>query len=403
MLKQIIDITTKESIASHILNQLPDWFGLPESTQNYVNESKNMPFWAYYADEKPVGFISLKATSPATAEIFVMGILKEYHRRGIGTLLWNAFLEYAKENGYEYIQVKTVRKGHYKEYDITNRFYESLGFKELECFPTLWDENNPCQVYVINNTPIENPSVSRPTALITGASRGIGKAIAEAFAAAGYELILTCSKTMSDLNSLAVELTQKNNIPCHAFQADMGKPEDVARLFADMRAAGIENLDVLVNNAGISYVGLLTDMSVEEWNRVIAVNLNSCFYTGKYAVPLMLKKHAGRIINISSVWGNVGASMEVAYSASKGGINAFTKALAKELAPSNIQVNAIACGVIDTAMNACFSEDDMAALTAEIPADRLGKPEEVAQLALQLAQAPAYMTGQIITIDGGWL
>ena len=143
-------------------------------------------------------------------------------------------------------------------------------------------------------------------------------------------------------------------------------------------------------------------MSIEEWQRIMSVNLDSCFYTCKYAIPLMLQKHAGRIINISSVWGNVGASMEVAYSASKGGMNAFTKALAKELAPSNIPVNAICCGLIDTAMNACFSEDDLAAITEEIPADRMGKPEEVAQLALQLAQAPVYMTGQIVTIDGGW-
>ena len=159
---------------------------------------------------------------------------------------------------------------------------------------------------------------------------------------------------------------------------------------------------MLVNNAGISYIGLLTDMSVEEWQSVINTNLSSCFYTSRLAIPLMLQKHSGRIINISSVWGNVGASMEVAYSASKGGVNSFTKALAKELAPSNIQVNAISCGVIDTAMNHCFSQEEMDALREEIPADRLGQPKEVGQLVLQLIQAPAYLTGQILTIDGGW-
>ncbi|MBP3569639.1 MAG: GNAT family N-acetyltransferase [Lachnospiraceae bacterium] len=137
----------KEQVSSLILNALPDWFGLPESTSNYIQESKAMSFWTYYIEDKPVGFISLKETSPYTAEIFVMGILKEYHRRGIGTDLWNAFAEYAKSNGYEYVQVKTVKKGHYKEYDITNSFYESLGFRELECLP-LWDEWNPCQIYV---------------------------------------------------------------------------------------------------------------------------------------------------------------------------------------------------------------------------------------------------------------
>lgn len=238
---------------------------------------------------------------------------------------------------------------------------------------------------------------SYPTALITGASRGIGRAIAESFAGAGYALILTCSKTMDDLNTVAAQISEKYGTPCLAAKADMGNAQDVARLFSE-----IDHLDVLVNNAGISYVGLLSDMSEEDWHKVMAVNLDSCFYTSKHAIPLMLKKHSGRIINISSVWGNVGASMEVAYSASKGGINAFTKALAKELAPSNIQVNAIACGVIDTSMNACFTAEDMAALTEEIPADRIGKPEEVARLSLQLAQAPTYLTGQIITLDGGW-
>ena len=117
----------------------------------------------------------------------------------------------------------------------------------------------------------------------------------------------------------------------------------------------------------------------------------------------MLHKKSGKIINISSVWGTVGASMEVAYSASKGGVNSFTKALAKELAPSHIQVNAIACGVIDTDMNRCFSKEDMEALRAEIPADRIGQPAEVAQMVLSILQTPEYLTGQIITLDGGWI
>ncbi len=233
--------------------------------------------------------------------------------------------------------------------------------------------------------------------LITGASRGIGKAIAETFAAWGYDLILTCSNTLPELQELAHKLTKRHSVSCLALQADMGKYSDVEKVFGQL-----SSLDVLINNAGISHVGLLTDMTVDEWQRIMAVNLDSLFYTSRLAIPLMLQKHEGRIINISSVWGTMGASMEVAYSASKGGVNSFTKALAKELAPSNIQVNAIACGVIDTAMNACFSPEDLDALCAEIPADRLGTPEEVAQLALQLATAPSYMTGQIITIDGGW-
>lgn len=147
MIRYINDENLKVQIASAVLPQLPDWFGLPESTNNYIQESKTMPFWAYYVEDKPIGFISLKENSYYTAEIFVMGILVEYHRCGIGTSLWSAFLKFAKEKGYEYVQVKTVQKGHYKEYDITNSFYESLGFRELECLP-LWDEGNPCQVYV---------------------------------------------------------------------------------------------------------------------------------------------------------------------------------------------------------------------------------------------------------------
>ena len=121
-------------------------------------------------------------------------------------------------------------------------------------------------------------------------------------------------------------------------------------------------------------------------------------------MPSMVKRQSGRIINISSVWGNVGASCEVAYSASKGGVNSFTKALAKELAPSNIQVNAVACGVIDTDMNRKhLSDEDLAELSAEIPMDRLGRPQEVAELVLRLSEAPEYLTGQVITIDGGWI
>lgn len=239
--------------------------------------------------------------------------------------------------------------------------------------------------------------VNKKNALITGASRGIGRATAECFAASGYDLILTCSNSIAALQETAAALQERYGIQCSAVKCDMGNENDVLRLFE-----ALDTLDVLVNNAGIAHIGLLTDMTADEWHRLLAVNLDSCFYTCRSAIPLMLKKHSGHIINVSSVWGTQGASMEVAYSASKGGMNAFTRALAKELAPSNIQVNAIACGVIDTAMNGCLTEDDIGSLTAEIPADRLGRPEEAASLILQTASAPAYMTGQIITIDGGW-
>ena len=235
------------------------------------------------------------------------------------------------------------------------------------------------------------------TALITGASRGIGAAIATILAQNGYDCIMTCSNTLTALEQLAHRLSETYSVKCTAVLADAGNEEDIQQLFN-----GLEHLDVLVNNAGISHMGLLSDMTSEEWHRVMNVNLGGLFYTCKRAIPLMLHNHAGHIINISSIWGNVGASMEVAYSASKGGVNAFTKALAKELAPSGISVNAIACGVIDTQMNAILSPEEKDALKEEIPADRFGTCEEVASLVYQLINAPGYLTGQIITLDGGF-
>ena len=139
----------REAIAREILEALPDWFGLPESTAAYVQESRDQPFWADMGDGKIRGFITLKETSPYTAELAVMGVLPQYHRQGIGRALFEAFRQYAKEHGYAFLQVKTAREGCYAEYDRTIAFYRSLGFKELECFPTLWDAWNPCQVFVM--------------------------------------------------------------------------------------------------------------------------------------------------------------------------------------------------------------------------------------------------------------
>lgn len=235
------------------------------------------------------------------------------------------------------------------------------------------------------------------TALVTGASRGIGLAIATILAQNGYELHLTCKNSFRKLQEIAKNLSETYNISCHAYKTDMGNFAEVWTLFSN-----IEELDVLINNAGVSHIGLLQDTTIDEWHKVIDTNLNSIFFTSKLAVPQMLAKGDGTIINISSIWGNTGASMEVAYSASKGGVNAFTKALAKELAPSNIAVNAISCGVIDTDMNKCFSTSEMDALIEEIPANRLGTPEEVAKLTYQLINSPKYMTGQVINIDGGF-
>ncbi len=150
MVKRITDKDEKESIASEILNDLPEWFGIPESTAQYVRESREMPFWACFDKLEPVGFIALKQTSDYTAEIFVTGVKKRAHRQGIGRKLFESFYQFAKEAGYEFIQVKTVDAGHYDEYDRTRFFYEELGFRKLEVFPELWDTHNPCLVMIMS-------------------------------------------------------------------------------------------------------------------------------------------------------------------------------------------------------------------------------------------------------------
>lgn len=235
------------------------------------------------------------------------------------------------------------------------------------------------------------------TAVVTGASRGIGRAIAASLAADGYNLHLICEKNMKSLTELCESLEKEYSIKAVPHKADVADFDALSGIFNE-----IEDLDVLINNAGISYVGLITDMTVSEWNRILSVNLSSVFYTSKLAVPLMLKKHSGSIINISSVWGNVGASMEVAYSATKGGVNSFTKALARELAPSTISVNAIACGFVDTDMNRHLDAEELEAIKNEIPADRFAECGDIASVCMGILHSSNYLTGQVITVDGGW-
>ena len=234
--------------------------------------------------------------------------------------------------------------------------------------------------------------------LITGASRGIGQATAIEFARAGYNLTLICIKNIESLTSFAAELSATYHISCQAFQTDISNPDEVRTLFTRITPP-----DILINNAGISYVGLLTAMTDEDWNSTIATNLSSAFYMCRACIPHMISEFSGKIINVSSVWGECGASMEVAYSASKGGLDSFTKALAKELAPSGISVNAVACGLIDTEMNSHLSDEELSDVIAGIPADRIGKPQEIASVILSIARSTSYMTGQIIKVDGGWI
>ena len=249
----------------------------------------------------------------------------------------------------------------------------------------------------------------KQTVVITGASRGIGRAVALAFAEKSasknnheeYNIFVNCAKNSELLENVKKQIRDLG-VCCESFTGDISDYNTAMEMFDEVHRH-FGNVDILVNNAGISIIGLFQDMTRDEWDRIMNVNVGSVYNCCHFAIPDMINAKSGRIINISSVWGNVGASCEVAYSACKGGINSLTRALGKELAPSNIQVNAIACGVIDTDMNRCFSEEERSALIEEIPAGRMGSPEEVASLAYSLATASSYLNGQILTLDGGWI
>lgn len=238
------------------------------------------------------------------------------------------------------------------------------------------------------------------TVLVTGSSRGIGKAIALEFAKNGWNVVINARN-----EKLLLEVKEEilsYGVDCLCFALNIGDYTSVSEMFEQIKQK-FGTINVLVNNAGISKIGLLQDMSPAEWNEIVQTNLTSVFNCCKLAIPLMLTVGQGKIINISSVWGVAGASCEVAYSATKGGINAFTKALGKELAPSNIQVNAVACGCIDTEMNQFLDEEERNCLIDEIPANRMGQPEEVARFVYSLSTEHSYLTSQVITFDGGWI
>ena len=239
------------------------------------------------------------------------------------------------------------------------------------------------------------------TILITGASSGIGAATAIAFAKPNNRLILVSRKNREGLKKIEDE-GRERGAEVLSILADVSDYK-ACKLLVQQAVERFGTIDLLVNDAGVSHIGLFQDMTPDEWQRVMNVNIGSVMNLCHLVIPSMVHRHHGRIINISSVWGNVGASCEAVYSASKGAINSFTKALAKELAPSNIQVNAIAFGAIETPMNAWLSKEEAEALADEIPAGREGTKEEAAQMICMVADAPDYLTGQIITMDGGWI
>jgi len=240
-----------------------------------------------------------------------------------------------------------------------------------------------------------------PTILITGASRGIGRATALQFATPGNTLILVCKSNIDKLHALAEDIRTRGAIAL-AVQTDISDSAEVNCLFDTIKEKGL-SVDLLINNAGVSYTGLLQDMTDKDWHTVLDTNLSSVFYCCRAVIPMMLRNGAGKIINVSSIWGEHGASCEVAYSATKGAVNSFTKALAKELAPSDIQVNAVSFGFIDTDMNAKLSPEEIQDFAdSYIPTGRIATAEEAAEFIATVAAAGSYCTGQILGFDGGY-
>ena len=230
---------------------------------------------------------------------------------------------------------------------------------------------------------------AKKTVLVKGGVRGIGKAVALAFLKKGYRV---CAAYSSDEDS-ARETAEAG---VEIYRADVTEEAEIKTLFQT-----IGGVDILVNNAGISLVKQIQDVTIEEWNRLFAVNVTGAFLCTREALKGMISKKSGLVVNISSVWGEVGGSCESAYSASKAALLGFTKALSKELGWSGIRVNCVSPGVIDTRMNAHFSKEDMAALKEEIPAGRLGTGEDVAKTVLFLEEND-YVTGADIPVNGGF-
>ena len=235
------------------------------------------------------------------------------------------------------------------------------------------------------------------TVLINGGSRGIGAAMVRAFAAAGYTVAFTYFSSDAEAEALARETGAL------AIKADSASREEIG-VAVEKCLTSFGQIDVLINNAAISSFGLFTDMPNDIWDRMLAVNLDGPMQYAKHVLPQMISRKCGKIINVSSMWGQVGASCEVEYSTTKAALIGFTKALAKEVGPSGITVNAIAPGVIATEMNARLSEEDVEALKEETPLSRIGTPEEVAAVTLFLCgEGGNFMTGQVLSPNGGFV
>ena len=242
----------------------------------------------------------------------------------------------------------------------------------------------------------------KKAAIVTGGSGGIGSAVCRKLAQAGHLTAICYSKGEKQAKQTAEELTAQG-LTAAAFHCDITSLESIETCLEEIdRKFG--QIELLVNNAGSAEIGLFTELSDERLCELMNVDLLGHMRLTKAVLPQMISRHEGNIINISSVWGEAGASCEVAYSAAKAGIIGFTKALAKECAPSGVRVNCVSCGLIDTQMNAALSADDLQAVIDEIPLSRIGTPDEVASAVQFLAESgSSYITGQVIRVDGAWL
>ena len=237
------------------------------------------------------------------------------------------------------------------------------------------------------------------TVIVTGGSRGIGAAIVKELAKEKYNIVLNYNNSEEAAKQIQKEL-EEQNIKIEIFKADVSKREEVIKL-VKFTLEKYKSIDVLINNAGIDQIKPFMDITDKDWNNIMQVNLNSVFYCCQEVLENMIHNKRGCIINISSIWGRIGASCEVHYSASKAAIDGLTKALAKEMGPSNIRVNSIAPGIIETEMNKDLSGEDLREITNQIPLGRIAKPEEIAKSIKWLIE-DEYVTGQVISVDGGW-
>lgn len=236
--------------------------------------------------------------------------------------------------------------------------------------------------------------------LISGGSRGIGRELCRIYASAGYDIATCAKKSGEELEEIGREV-QSHSVGFYGTLCDVSVHDEVKNFCRGVKER-FGCPDILINNAGISDFGMLQNLDVARWKEIIDCNLGSAFYFCKEILPDMLTLKKGRIINISSVWGEAGASCEVAYSASKAGLNGFTRALAKEVAPSGISVNAVEPGFINTDMNSIFDKEEIDEIIKEIPASRAGSAAEISKFIFDMANMDSYFTGQIVRFDGGW-